>query len=176
MTTGFPIDAPSEASSNSPTGGLSDDPRPSLEETDRRLWLSVLAKAPANRLEELFETLPEQPTWSTIRPAETGMVMVRGRLGGDGNRFNLGEMTMTRGAVRLGNGVTGLGYVQGRSRRHAELTAVLDAMLQSTETNSVVSARIIEPLAREQRDARDIRARKAAATKVEFFTMARGEG
>jgi alpha-D-ribose 1-methylphosphonate 5-triphosphate synthase subunit PhnG len=62
------------------------------------------------------------------------------------------------------------------TRRQAELTAVLDAMLQSPETNALISTRIIEPLAREQRDARDIRARKAAATKVEFFTMVRGEG
>lgn len=176
MTTVSPIDTPTEASGNAPTDGACDHPRPSPDETNRRLWLSVLAKAPADRLETLFETLPEQPTWSTIRPAETGMVMVRGRVGGDGNRFNLGEMTMTRGAVRLGNGVTGLGYVQGRSRRHAELTAVLDAMLQSPETHSLISERIIGPLAREQQAAREIRARKAAATKVEFFTMTRGEG
>ena len=102
--------------------------------------------------------------------------MVRGRVGGDGNRFNLGEMTMTRSAVRLENGVTGLGYVQGRSRRHAELTAVLDAMLQSPETAQTVSRGVIEPLFNEQTQRRETRARKAAATKVEFFTMVRGEG
>lgn len=148
----------------------------STADTRREYWLSVMAKASADRVKALYDSLPEHPTWTTIRPAETGMVMVRGRVGGDGNRFNMGEMTMTRGAVRLANGVTGLGYVQGRSRRQAELTAVLDAMLQSPETNALISTRIIEPLAREQRDARDIRARKAAATKVEFFTMVRGEG
>jgi len=145
----------------------------STADTRRQHWLSVMAKAPLDRVKALYDS---HPTWTTIRPAETGMVMVRGRVGGDGNRFNMGEMTMTRGAVRLANGVTGLGYVQGRSRRQAELTAVLDAMLQSPETNALISTRIIEPLAREQRDARDIRARKAAATKVEFFTMVRGEG
>jgi alpha-D-ribose 1-methylphosphonate 5-triphosphate synthase subunit PhnG len=142
----------------------------------RQHWLSVMAKANPTRLETLFESLPKTPEWTSIRPAESGMVMVRGRVGGDGNRFNMGEITMTRGAVRLSNGVTGLGYVQGRSRRHAELTAVLDAMLQSPELSAPVASQVIEPLSREQSNARETRARKAAATKVEFFTMVRGEG
>jgi alpha-D-ribose 1-methylphosphonate 5-triphosphate synthase subunit PhnG len=144
------------------------------ETENRRHWLSVMAKAGPRRLETLWHSLPEHPEWTDIRPAEGGMVMVRGRVGGDGNRFNLGEITMTRGAIRLANGVTGLGYVQGRSRRHAELTAVLDAMLQSPEYRDPVEATIITPLAREHTDAKALRAHKAAATKVEFFTMVRG--
>jgi alpha-D-ribose 1-methylphosphonate 5-triphosphate synthase subunit PhnG len=144
------------------------------ENKRRRHWLSVMAKADSSRLETLWESLPEHPEWTDIRPAEGGMVMVRGRVGGDGNRFNLGEITMTRGAIRLANGVTGLGYVQGRSRRHAELTAVLDAMLQSPEYRGPVEAVIITPLSREHIDAKALRARKAASTKVEFFTMVRG--
>jgi alpha-D-ribose 1-methylphosphonate 5-triphosphate synthase subunit PhnG len=148
----------------------------SPEQERRRHWLSVLAKTSPDRIETLFATLPEHPQWTAIRPAEPGMVMVRGRVGGDGNRFNLGEITMTRSAVRLGNGVTGLGYVQGRSRRHAELTAVLDAMLRSPEMSGPVARDIIGPLAAEQAGNRETRARKAAATKVEFFTMVRGEG
>lgn len=159
-----------------PLGTQAQTPPDTTAHEPRRYWLSVLAKAAPDRVEELYDALPDHPTWTTLRPAETGMVMVRGRVGGDGNRFNMGEMTMTRGAVRLANGVTGLGYVQGRSRRHAELTAVLDAMLQSPETSATISAEIIEPLAQEQHEARDRRARKAAATKVEFFTMVRGEG
>lgn len=146
------------------------------EQETRRRWLSVLAKASPGRVEALFEELPARPAWTAIRPAESGMVMVRGRVGGDGNRFNLGEITMTRSAVRLDNGVTGLGYVQGRSRRHAELTAVLDAMLQSPELRDPVADRVIEPLSTEQADKRRVRGRKAAATTVEFFTMVRGEG
>jgi alpha-D-ribose 1-methylphosphonate 5-triphosphate synthase subunit PhnG len=148
----------------------------SLEQQNRRHWLSVLAKANPDRVASLFATLPIQPEWTAIRLAESGMVMVRGRVGGDGNRFNMGEMTMTRSAVRLANGITGLGFVQGRSRGHAEATAVLDAMLQTPELSEMVANRVIEPLALEQTEARDLRARKAAATKVEFFTMVRGEG
>ena len=153
-------------------------PTPAIapEQESRRHWLSVLAKTTPERIEALFEALPAQPAWTEIRPADSGMVMVRGRVGGDGNRFNMGEITMTRGAVRLANGVTGLGYVQGRSRRHAELTAVLDAMLRSPELNEVVTREVVEPLAMEQAATRESRARKAAATKVEFFTMVRGEG
>ena len=102
--------------------------------------------------------------------------MVRGRSGGDGKRFNLGEMTMTRAAVRLVDGPTGLGYVQGRSKRHAELVAVIDAMLQLPQHRSNIEDNIVQPLAREQDERRDLRSRKAAGTKVEFFTMTRGDG
>jgi alpha-D-ribose 1-methylphosphonate 5-triphosphate synthase subunit PhnG len=147
----------------------------SSDQESRRHWLSVLAKAQPEKIEALFAALPIRPEWTPIRPADSGMVMVRGRVGGDGNRFNMGEMTMTRGAIRLANGVTGLGYVQGRSRRHAELTAVLDAMLQSPELSATVASTVIKPLSTEQTRARETRARKAAATKVEFFTMVRGE-
>ena len=150
----------------------SSEPNPGTK--SRQRWLSVLAKADPHRLEALWESLPKHPEWTDIRPTEGGMVMVRGRVGGDGNRFNLGEITMTRGAIRLANGVSGLGYVQGRSRRHAELAAVLDAMLQSPEYRSPVEATIIITLEREHTDAKALRARKAAATKVEFFTMVRG--
>ena len=104
------------------------------------------------------------------------MVMVRGRSGGDGKRFNLGEMTMTRAAVRLVDGPTGFGYVQGRSKRHAELVAVIDAMLQLPQHRSNIEDNIVQPLAREQEERRDLRSRKAAGTKVEFFTMTRGDG
>lgn len=142
----------------------------------RQHWLSVLAKAEPDQIEALWLDLPEQPDWTPVRQPETGMVMVRGRVGGDGNRFNLGEMTMTRSAVRLSNGQTGLGYVQGRSRRHAELTAVLDAMLQSPEYRYEVASQLIEPLANQQAERRGVRSRKAATTKVEFFTLVRGDG
>jgi alpha-D-ribose 1-methylphosphonate 5-triphosphate synthase subunit PhnG len=147
-----------------------------IPEQLRRHWLSVLAKAEPDQIEALWSDLPEQPNWTPVRQPETGMVMVRGRVGGDGNRFNLGEMTMTRSAVRLSNGQTGLGYVQGRSRRHAELTAVLDAMLQSPEYRSAGASQLIEALVSRQAEQRDVRSRKAATTKVEFFTMVRGNG
>ena len=140
----------------------------------RKRWLSVLAKSSPGCLEALWAALPEHPDWTVVRQSEIGMVMVRGRVGGDGSRFNLGEMSMTRGAIRLADGTPGLGYVQGRSRRHAELVAVLDAMLQSPAYQAQVEAGVVAPIETELAGHRQMRSRKAANTKVEFFTMVRG--
>lgn len=141
----------------------------------RRRWLSVLAKAPAADVVGAWEALDEKPAYTVLRPPEIGMVMVRGRQGGTGDAFNLGEMTVTRAAVRLAGGATGVGYVAGRDRRHAELAAALDAMMQS-EALRPAADRAIAPLAAAQAARRDIDARKAAATKVDFFTMVRERG
>jgi len=100
-------------------------------EQARQRWMSVLAKAPGDSLQNHFFKLGDVPAYSPLREAETGLVMVRGRTGGVGNRFNLGEMTVTRCAVRLDSGETGVSYVAGRDKQHAELAAVCDAMMQS---------------------------------------------
>jgi alpha-D-ribose 1-methylphosphonate 5-triphosphate synthase subunit PhnG len=103
------------------------------------------------------------------------MAMVRARSGGTGARFNLGEMTVTRCAVTMGEGVVGVAYVQGRSLRHAEQAAVADALLQMPEWRETVQERLIAPLARLHAEKVERQARVAAQTKVEFFTMVRGE-
>jgi alpha-D-ribose 1-methylphosphonate 5-triphosphate synthase subunit PhnG len=103
------------------------------------------------------------------------MVMVRGRMGGAGDAFNLGEMTVTRAAVRLDDGPTGIGYVAGRDRRHAEIAAILDAMMQSPTLRPAAES-VVEPLAAAQLQRRQVAGRKAAATKVDFFTMVRTRG
>jgi alpha-D-ribose 1-methylphosphonate 5-triphosphate synthase subunit PhnG len=138
----------------------------------RRAWLSVLAKAPAAAVEAQFSALPPLER-TVLRPPETGMVMVRGRTGGSGDAFNLGEMTVTRCAIRLASGETGIGYVAGRDRRHAEIAATLDAMMQSPALRSVAEP-VIEALAAQGEARKAEAARKAAATKVEFFTMVTG--
>ena len=79
----------------------------------RQQWMSVLAKADPADLQARFDALETQPGYDDIRQAETGLVMVRGKTGGVGNAFNLGEMTVTRGAIRLESGETGLSYVAG---------------------------------------------------------------
>ena len=138
---------------------------------DRRHWLSVLAKAPPQRLAALF---PELPKYDLLRSPEVGAVMVRGRLGGTGAPFNLGEMTVTRCSVRLDSGAVGHAWVQGRDRAHATRAAVIDALMQGEERGSLAPS-VIDVLWHEAQAARETRARKAAATKVEFFTMVRGE-
>jgi alpha-D-ribose 1-methylphosphonate 5-triphosphate synthase subunit PhnG len=142
---------------------------------ERRRWLSTLAKAPASQVVSAWDELAEPPAYRALRAPEIGMVMVRGRMGGTGDAFNVGEMTVTRAAVRLDAGPTGVGYVAGRDRRHAEIAAALDAMMQSPALRPAAEA-IIRPLAAAQAARRDTAARKAAATRVDFFTMVRERG
>lgn len=100
------------------------------------------------------------------------MVMVRGRTGGTGRRFNLGEMTVTRCAVRLGDGTVGHGYVAGRSPRHAELAAAFDALLLQEDAGAAAA---IEDLAQAREERRRRKAARTASTRVDFFTVVRGE-
>ncbi|MBX3539723.1 MAG: phosphonate C-P lyase system protein PhnG [Chelatococcus sp.] len=141
----------------------------------RRSWLSVLARAPRDELEAAFAHVPECPEHRFLRQPEIGLVMVQGRAGGSGNAFNLGEMTVTRCALQLADGTIGLGYVQGRDRRRAEIAAIIDALLQVPERRADLETVVIAPLAAAQAARRDARSRKAASTKVEFFTMVRGD-
>jgi alpha-D-ribose 1-methylphosphonate 5-triphosphate synthase subunit PhnG len=145
----------------------------------RARWMSTLAKAPAAALAERWQALCDAmlaaPTWQRLRGPETGMVMVRGRAGGDGRPFNLGEMTVTRCTVRLADGGVGHAYVAGRDGRHAELAAAVDALLQDPGRHAAAAAMVVRPLAQAQAAAREQASRQANATKVEFFTLVRGE-
>ncbi len=136
--------------------------------------MSLLAKAAPARLEQLFDGLGTPPEFDWMRPPETGGVMVRGRAGGTGAPFNLGEMTVTRCALRLSGGETGHAYVQGRDKAHARRAALVDALMQTPRADDLRS-QILEPLAHESKAAKTARAEKAGATKVDFFTMVRGE-
>ena len=137
----------------------------------RQHWMSVLARAPADDLEAALTRDGPLPPWTLLRGPETGLVMVRGRAGGAGSPFNLGEMTVTRCTVRLESGTAGHAYISGRDARRAELAAVADALLQDPALTARISETVIRPLAEAQQARRRSRAEKAAATKVEFFSM-----
>ena len=143
---------------------------------ERSQWLSVLAKARVDEVTSAWDALGERPGYQALRAPEVGLVLVRGRMGGLGDAFNLGEMTLTRAAVRLQSGQTGLAYVAGRDRRHAEIAAVVDAMMQSPALRDSVEGPVIARLDSAQQERRTLGARKAAATKVDFFTMVTGRG
>lgn len=140
----------------------------------RQGWMGRLAKAPPALLQELCATLGVLPDYDWLRPPEMGGVMVRGRTGGTGAPFNLGEMTVTRCALRITSGEVGHGYVQGRDKGHAEHAALIDAMMQTDRAQEVQEA-VLTPLALHAEAAKKDRATKAGATKVDFFTMVRGE-
>ena len=140
----------------------------------RQEWLGLLAKAEAGELMSCWTSANLSPNYTELRPPEIGSVMVRGRMGGNGDAFNLGEMTVSRCSVRLSCGTVGHGYIKGRSKQAARHVALCDALLQTADA-SVVADKILSVLA----DKRDVTvaaiAGKAAATKVDFFTLVRGE-
>ena len=137
----------------------------------RKTWMATLAKAAPARLAAL---LPHLPDHAILRQPEIGAVMVRGRIGATGAPFNLGEMTVTRASLRLATGEVGHAWVQGRDKAHALRAAVVDALMQTGDAPRL-AAEVLQPLEAEVARQRDSRAGKAAATKVDFFTMVRGE-
>jgi alpha-D-ribose 1-methylphosphonate 5-triphosphate synthase subunit PhnG len=137
----------------------------------RRRWMAVLARATATELAALLDRHAEKPRYTKLRGPEAGLVMVRGRTGGGGAPFNLGEMTVTRCTVRTDSGQVGHAYVAGRNARQAELAAVLDALLQDPLQAFALQANVIAPLAAMQQALRTATSAKAAATKVQFFAM-----
>jgi alpha-D-ribose 1-methylphosphonate 5-triphosphate synthase subunit PhnG len=143
--------------------------------TQRAKWMGTLAKAAPDELRSAARRLTGLPGYEALRKPETGLVMVRGRMGGTGRAFNLGEMTMTRCAVRVENGHAGFGYVAGRNAWHAELAAYLDALLQDERFREDVMSGVIAPLEERRNQDRALRRAETLATKVDFFTMVRGE-
>ena len=145
------------------------------EHAARRRWMSVLAQATGAEIERAWQALAERPEYRVVRRPEVGLVMVRGRGGGSGAPFNLGEMTVTRCTVDLPSGMAGHGYVAGRNVRHAELAAVFDALLQDPLLTAGIEESVIGPLEAIQRERRRQLAARSAPTRVEFFTLVRGD-
>lgn len=145
-----------------------------IEKMDRKSQLGLLARAPKGRVAELLNEIQTDWDFEWLRKPEIGSVMVRGRAGAVGAPFNLGELTVTRCSLRLATGEVGHGYVQGRDKQSAQSAALADALLQTAIADKVNQI-VVEPLLLAEQTRKTERASKAAATKVEFFTMVRGE-
>jgi alpha-D-ribose 1-methylphosphonate 5-triphosphate synthase subunit PhnG len=139
---------------------------------DRRQWMATLARASAERLTALLRAAPPLPAYTVLRGPETGLVMVRGRMGGGGDPFNMGEMTVTRCTVRTDAGVIGHAWITGRSAEHAELAAAVDAGMQDEALAPALQEAVLDPLDAEEAARRAAIAARAAATRVDFFTLA----
>jgi alpha-D-ribose 1-methylphosphonate 5-triphosphate synthase subunit PhnG len=141
---------------------------------ERQGWMRILALASWRDLsacaKAYFDTKHE-----ILRAPETGLIMLRGRMGGTGAAFNLGEATVTRCAVRVAVESEGHAYVMGRNTDHALLAAICDGLLQQASQKAEIVARVIDPLGQAMAAERETQARKAAATKVDFFTLVRGD-
>lgn len=144
------------------------------EALERKDWMGLIARAPEGRARDLLGDLDANISKTFLRTPEIGSVMVRGRAGGSGAPFNLGEVTVTRCSIKLACGTVGHGHVQGRRKVCAETAAIIDALMQTDRAAGIQDA-VLGPLQSEESARRSTRARKAAATKVEFFTMVRGE-
>jgi len=156
------------SASNSEKG--SDD-----RQIQRKAAMAVLAHATVAEIAGQLAVIA-LPAHENLREAENGLVMVRGRIGGDGAPFNLGEATVSRAAVRLASGEVGFGYTLGRDREKAQMIALCDALVQSDEFADDVETQVIAPLRTAMLARRSARAAEAAATRVDFYTMVRGEG
>jgi alpha-D-ribose 1-methylphosphonate 5-triphosphate synthase subunit PhnG len=144
-------------------------------QSKRRAAMAVLSERNAAQIAQLLELLGPLPAYEDLRTPENGLVMIRGRIGGDGARFNLGEATVSRAVVRLASGEMGFGYVLGRDRSKARLIALCDALVQTRAYAAAVESKVIAPLRAQMETQRDARAKQVAATKVDFFTLVRGE-
>ncbi|SFV37257.1 alpha-D-ribose 1-methylphosphonate 5-triphosphate synthase subunit PhnG [Devosia crocina] len=145
----------------------------SPEATARKHALDVLATAPAKALAERWDAYGDKPEHQRLRGPETGLVMVRGRAGGGGAPFNLGETTVSRASVRIVTGEVGHGYCLGRDLDKAEAIAVIDALRQRDASR--IEAEIIAPLEALALENDATRKNETAATRVDFFTMVRGD-
>ena len=141
----------------------------------RQRWLAVLAQAPRELLERHAAAL-QDAAFTRLRAPETGLTMVRARIGNQGDRFNVGDATVTRCVVRHrgrdGRLAAGVGYVLGRDEARAEWVARFDALLQQPEHHDALMRDVVAPLAAATARRRAADAARIASSRVSFDTLA----
>lgn len=141
----------------------------------RKQWMSVLARTSFSALQSGWQALQLTPEYQLIRAPEIGLAQVRARMGATGRQFNLGDVTITRAVVKLNSGELGYSYLRGRNKPHAELAALIDALMQTRDGHEVLDKGLIAPLAAQRAEQEAAARQQVAASKVDFFTMVRGE-
>ena len=140
----------------------------------RKFWMSLLATSNQSDLLNLWEQKKIRVNYIWLRTPEIGSIMAQGRMGVTGDKFNIGEVTITRCSLKLNCGTIGHSYVQGRSKKKAEISSLCDALMQ-TKMSKEINKNIIIPLEKIKKDNKRKILSKAEATKVDFFTLVRGE-
>jgi alpha-D-ribose 1-methylphosphonate 5-triphosphate synthase subunit PhnG len=141
----------------------------------RTAWIGLLGNADPMDLETAKKTLagPEEITY-VVKP-ETGMIMVQAKADGSNSRFNLGEVTVSRCVVEINKKYMGTAWIMGSDLRHAELAALFDGMLQDPATHDKLQNSLVKALKTKQTAKNQQLAQDASDTRVEFFTLKRGE-
>ena len=154
---------------------LAPDATQAARQAARQASMAILARASGEELKTFWQNWADKPEFEVLRGPETGLVMMRGRIGGGGAPFNVGEATVTRATVRLANGSVGHSYALGRDQEKAKLAALFDALWLDEATRDAIESSVLNAL-RGRVDTADAKRRgEAAATKVDFFTMVRGD-
>ena len=144
----------------------------------RKEWMALLSRAPQEMLEHSVGAhLKNRHHW--LRQPEIGLMMVQGRVGGNGEKFNLGEITVTRCALKLKeeeSAHVGVAYVLGRNHQRAKLAAIADALLQDPKQRTVLEASLLNPVRAHLKQIEEARQQRAQTTRVDFLTVAREAG
>ena len=140
----------------------------------RKQWLSYLATADENYLISLWDNLNMKIEYNWLREPEIGSIMVQGKAGATGDNFNVGEVTITRGSLNVDEKIQGNGSVQGKKKYKTKMS-VLGNPLIKTEKKKIIKRNIIDKLIKYKNNKRNEILSKTEATKVDFFTLVRGE-
>lgn len=151
----------------------------SLEQQTRKDWLRILTLSDKSKVMDMLNNRIDAREMEYLRKPETGLAMVRGRSGGTGKPFNLGEVTVTRCVVThedssTGRQIRGVACVVGRDKKYADAVARLDAIFQDSALGPEARDQVLPELRADRESTVAKRASKTAATKVDFFTMERG--
>lgn len=141
----------------------------------RQHWMSVLAHSTPASLNDRMKALNLAVEYRVIRPPETGLIQLQGRMGATGDRFLAGDTTLTRAVIQLTSGTYGYSYILGRDKGHAECSALIDALLQEKTHHLNLMETLIGPLDAERTALRARRQRHISTSRVDFFTLVRGD-
>lgn len=149
---------------------------PQKNHARRQHWMSVLARADWADIEHRWKSVGIDLPYTILREPEIGLAQIRGKMANKGDVFNVGDTTITRASVQFKNDVVGHCYTMGRNLDKALTCAVIDGVLQHDQHNQVVMDAVIAPLQQAFIEKRKHRKQEIETSKVDFFTLVRGDG
>ncbi|MFC0178603.1 phosphonate C-P lyase system protein PhnG [Thorsellia kenyensis] len=142
---------------------------------NRQILMGLLAKSPFEVIDNLWTTLNLTPNYELFRAPEIGLVQLQGKMGGTGNRFYVGDATITRAVVLIENKYYGYSYIMGRDKKKAQLCALIDGLMQINEYQITIEEKLLLPLLKLLETQKNEKNKATEATRVDFFTLVRGE-